>query len=327
MHKIYSFEELKALFVDYSNQNVINDNPVNLYHPVNYIMNLPGKRIRPLISLLVANAYSEHLEPILPMAYAIEMFHNFTLVHDDIMDNADLRRSNPTVHIKFGTNNAILSGDLMMIKSYDHLLSTNFDSELKFKILRLFTDTAIKVCEGQQYDMDFESLDIVSMSEYMNMIELKTAVLLAGAFKAGAVATKASEKDSEHFYQYGLNLGLAFQIQDDFLDIFGNPENFGKKTGGDIIQRKKNYLYIKALELTDNKNSISDIYNDCEMPEKEKIETMISIYKSLDIPQLTEKQILHFANEAEMHLNSVSLPKENLSEIIKLEKALLKRSI
>lgn len=324
-HKIYSFGELRDLFIKYSEQKILTSEPFRLYEPVNYIMGLQGKRIRPVICLMVANVYNENLELAFPLAYSIEMFHNFTLIHDDIMDNASVRRSKPTVHVKFGANSAILSGDLMMIKSYEHLLNCCADNELKFRILQLFTDTAIKVCEGQQYDMDFETSENITLTDYMQMIELKTAVLLGGAFKSGAVIAKSSEQDADNFYDYGLNLGLAFQIQDDFLDIYGNPDVFGKKTGGDIIQKKKTFLYLKALELSDDKQKLMQLYNSDYLPGHEKIEKVLSIYDKLDIRQVTEIKMKELTAKAETHLNSISVPEDNLVVIRQLQKSLLER--
>ena len=324
-HKIYSFDELKNLFVEYSHNNIITSEPTGLYKPVNYIMGLPGKRIRPIICLMVANVFSEDIKAALPLAYSIEMFHNFTLVHDDIMDNADVRRSEPTVHVKYGTNSAILSGDLMMIKSYDHLINCCGDTELKFRILQLFTDTAIKVCEGQQYDMEFETSDSVTLSDYIRMIELKTAVLLGGAFKSGAIIGEASDKDADHFYDFGINLGLAFQIQDDFLDVYGNPDVFGKKHGGDILQKKKTFLYLKALDLIDDKEKLKILYNSDHLPEKVKIEKVLKIYDQLNIRHFAEAEIKKLTKKAESHLNSISVDEDQLYIIKKLQKSLLKR--
>lgn len=324
-HKIYTFDELRDLFIKYSEKKIITAQPSGLYEPVNYIMGLTGKKIRPVVCLMVANVFDENLDHALPLAYSIEMFHNFTLVHDDIMDNASVRRSKPTVHVKYGANSAILSGDLMMIKSYEHLINCCSDNDLKFTILQLFTDTAVKVCEGQQYDMEFETAENITLSDYMQMIELKTAVLLGGAFKSGAVIGNCSDKDADHFYDYGLNLGLAFQVQDDFLDIYGNPDVFGKKPGGDIIQKKKTFLYLKAMELTEDKEKLKMLYNSDNLPEQEKIDKVLSIYDQLNIRHATEAKMNELTSKAETHLNSISVPEENLAVIKQLQKSLLER--
>ncbi|MGE5356661.1 MAG: polyprenyl synthetase family protein [Deltaproteobacteria bacterium] len=324
-HRIYSFDELRQLFVQYSRKNVIKSEPEGLYGPVNYIMGLQGKRIRPVICLMVANIYIKNPEAALPLAYSIEMFHNFTLVHDDIMDKADVRRSHPTVHVKFGHNSAILSGDLMMIKSYEHLINCCTDQDLKFRLLELFTETAIKVCEGQQYDMEFETSEGVNLEDYMKMIELKTAVLLGGAFKSGALIGRSSKKDANNFYDYGLNLGLAFQIQDDYLDVYGDPDVFGKKKGGDIIQKKKTFLYLKALELTDDKLKLEQLYNSSAISGSDKVMKILKIYDSLNLREITENTIKELTSKAELHLNNIAAPGKNLDVIRQLQKKLMER--
>jgi geranylgeranyl diphosphate synthase type II len=274
---------------------------------------------------MVSNIYDGNIHNSLSLAYSIEMFHNFTLVHDDMMDNADLRRSHPTVHMKYGTNSAILSGDLMMMKSYQYLVNSCDDHEVRLKLLRLFTDTAIKVCEGQQYDMDFENSTQASISDYIRMIELKTAVLLAGSFKSGAIIGNAEDHDADHFYNYGLNLGLAFQIQDDFLDIYGDPDVFGKRRGGDILQKKKTFLYLRAMELVEDKAGLASIYDDDMIPPDEKIDKITAIYDTLNIKKYTEERINYYSQQAQTHLSRISIPRSRLSEILKFEKMLLER--
>ena len=326
---MYSFEELKNIFLDYVDKNKLTDEPVNLYAPVNYLINQNGKRIRPVACLLVANIYTDDIQKALPVAYAIEMFHNFTLMHDDIMDDAEIRRAAPTVHTKYNVNTAILSGDLMMIMSYKYLINCCTDLILKDKLMNLFTDTAIEVCEGQQYDMDFESKKEVSLSEYLLMIKLKTAVLLAGTFKAGALIGGASDKDAEHFYKFGLNLGLAFQIQDDILDTFGNQDAFGKKIGGDIIQNKKTYLYLKALELADagQKAKLLSLYGKTDIPDSEKIEKVKEIFEKLNVKKHAEDLVAELTENAFDHYHALPLPEEKLTELKKLAEYLLKRKI
>ena len=326
---MYSFEELKNIFLDYIHEQKLTNEPVNLYDPVNYLMELKGKRIRPVACLIVANIFTDDIRAALPIAYSIEMFHNFTLMHDDIMDDADIRRAEPTVHVKYNTNTAILSGDLMMIMSYKHILNCCTDLVLKDKLLRLFTDTAIEVCEGQQYDMDFESRMEVSLSEYLLMIKLKTAVLLAGTFKAGALIGGANDEDAAHFYNLGLNLGLAFQIQDDLLDTFGEQDVFGKKIGGDIIQNKKTYLYLKALELADpgQKEKLISLYNDNRIRNEEKISKVKAIFEDLNIKTYAENLIGELMENAFDHYHALSVPEEKLKEVKNLMNYLLKRNI
>ncbi len=324
-----TFDELKSIFLDYINDNHFDEEPIGLYHPVNYLMNLPGKRIRPVACLMTANIFKEDISSALPIAYSIEMFHNFTLMHDDIMDDADLRRSNETVHIKYNVNTAILSGDLMMIMSYKHLIECCDNLVLKDKILRLFTNTAIEVCEGQQYDMDFETQDDVSISRYLLMIKLKTAVLVAATFKAGAIIGGASDEDTDNLYKYGLNLGLAFQIQDDILDTYGDQNTFGKKIGGDIVQNKKTYLYLKSLEMADKESAdrLKAIYNNTDIPEVEKIKKVKLIFDNLNIKEQADKLVAELTENAMDHFNAISVPDEKLIEIKKLAEFLLKRSL
>lgn len=324
-----SFDELKDIFIGYIKQNHFGDDPKGLYDPVNYLMKLQGKRIRPVACLMTANVFIEDISKALPIAFSIEMFHNFTLMHDDIMDDASLRRANKTVHVKYDVNTAILSGDLMMIMSYKHLIECCDDLVLKDKILRLFTNTAIEVCEGQQYDMDFETDDNVSLGEYLLMIKLKTAVLLGATFKAGAIVGGASEEDTDNFYKFGLNLGLAFQIQDDLLDTYGDQATFGKKIGGDIIQNKKTYLYLKALDLSDtgSRQELEKIYNENNLPEKEKIEKVKNLFEKVEVRKHTENLILELTENAMDHFDALSIPKEKLGEIKKIAEYLLKRKL
>ncbi len=225
--------------------------PKGLYEPISYTLVSGGKRIRPALVLAACNMFSEKIEPAIPVALAFEVFHNFTLLHDDIMDNSPIRRNKETVHEKWNQNTAILSGDAMMIEAYEFL--TELPAGLLKNILKLFNKTALEVCEGQQYDMDFETKEIVSEEDYLNMIKLKTSVLIAAALKAGAICGGASDTDADLLYDFGLNIGLAFQIQDDLLDTYADTAVFGKKNGNDIITGKKTFLLINALQKADFK--------------------------------------------------------------------------
>ena len=218
--------------------------PKNLYEPINYIIQLSGKRIRPILTLMAADILSSDYKKAFPAALAVEVFHNFTLVHDDIMDDAPLRRGKKTVHEKWDLNRGILSGDAMLILAYQYFES--YPPTVFQKLAVLFSKTALEVCDGQQLDIDFETRNDVTIAEYINMIRLKTSVLVAAALKMGAIVAESSEKNADLLYEYGINLGLAFQLQDDYLDTFGNPETFGKQIGGDIIENKKTYLYLKS---------------------------------------------------------------------------------
>ena len=245
-----NLEELGKIIEKEINNLPYPNTPALLYDPIQYIMGMKGKRIRPLLVLIAYQLFDNKVEKALSSAIAIEMFHNFTLLHDDIMDNAPIRRGNLTVHEKWDNNAAILSGDVMMIKAYQ--LITKNNSNNLHDILDLFSKTAIEVCEGQQLDMNFETQKNVTLGEYMKMIEYKTAVLLAASLKIGAITAGASKEDQDHLYKFGINIGLAFQLRDDLLDIFGSSEDFGKQIGGDILANKKTFLYLKSIQLADS---------------------------------------------------------------------------
>ena len=218
--------------------------PRQLYDPIKYILSLGGKRIRPALTLMVCDFFGTDYKKAMSAALAVELFHNFSLIHDDIMDNAPLRRGKRTVHEKWDVNTAILSGDAMLILAYQFF--EKYEPQMFQELAKLFSETALQVCEGQQHDMDFETRDDVTVVEYIKMIDHKTAVLLGAAMKMGAIVAEASESDKDKIYQFGRNLGIAFQLQDDYLDVFGNPETFGKQVGGDIISNKKTFLYLMA---------------------------------------------------------------------------------
>ncbi len=293
------------------------NSPSALYIPIDYSLEMGGKRIRPLLLLISYNLFSERIEKALPVAAAIEVFHNFTLLHDDIMDKADVRRNRPTVHKKFSENSAILSGDVMAFLSYRFLLETKLEKQPE--ILGLFTRTAIEVCEGQQLDMDFENRTDVSEFEYLEMIKLKTAVLLACSLKAGAMAAEADDETAGMLYDFGLNLGLAFQLQDDLLDSFGDPAVFGKKTGGDINANKKTFLLIKTLEKADkHTKSILMYWLKTDSDEKEKVKAVLEIYNQLNIQAVTQLKIDEYFKKCSDILNTLKIEaekKENLRTI------------
>jgi len=235
-------------FITYLKNRVTSKEPYNLYEPISYILELGGKRLRPVLTLLTTALFDGNYKNALDAALAIEVFHNFSLVHDDIMDDAPLRRGKTTVHEKWDINTGILSGDAMLINSYQYFES--YPNEEFKKLVQLFSKTAIEVCEGQQYDIDFETRDDVTIAEYLKMVEFKTAVLVASAMKMGAIIANTSEENQDLVYEFGRNLGIAFQLQDDYLDAFGDPKTFGKQVGGDIIENKKTFLFLKALVLS-----------------------------------------------------------------------------
>lgn len=237
---------LRTAFLEALKVKVTESQPASLYDPVHYILELGGKRLRPLLTLMSAQMYGANLDKAMDAAIAVEVFHNFTLLHDDIMDDADLRRGQQTVHVKWDINTGILSGDAMLIMAYR--LFNSYDAQTFYELNQVFSKTALEVCEGQQYDVDFETRDDVAIPEYINMIKLKTSVLVGCALQMGAIIAGADKKEQKLIYDYGINLGLAFQLMDDYLDAFGDPETFGKEVGGDIRENKKTYLYLKSLE-------------------------------------------------------------------------------
>lgn len=324
--KMQTLHQLQAEFQSYLQQQSFGSEPDSLYEPVRYILSLGGKRLRPLVLLLSHKLFDDNTATAMPVAMAIEVFHNFTLVHDDIMDEAPLRRGKPTVHKKFDTNKAILSGDVMLVLAYDYLLRLQ-NQTLIPTISRIFTQTAIEVCEGQQMDMDFEKRNDVSVEEYLRMITLKTSVLVAAAMKIGALTGGASEGDAQSLYEFGCNLGIAFQLQDDLLDTFGDPEKFGKQPGGDILQNKKTYLFLKALELADEttKARLLHWYSGSHFDEDEKIAGVKSIFTQLDIPAHTKQLKAAYEAKAMEQLGGLKVPSERLAWLSAFSEGLMKR--
>ncbi|WP_367773078.1 polyprenyl synthetase family protein [Flavobacterium sp. WC2421] len=245
MHAIFQYQDF---FINFLQKQSITKEPKNLYDPITYILGLGGKRMRPVLTLMATEVFNADYEKALPAAMAVEVFHNFSLVHDDIMDDAPLRRGKVTVHEKWDINTGILSGDAMLILAYQYF--EQYEPTVFRDLAKLFSKTALEVCEGQQWDVDFETRTDVTIPEYLKMIEYKTAVLVAAAMKMGAIVAQTSDENANLIYEFGLNLGLAFQLQDDYLDAFGDPETFGKQVGGDIIENKKTYLYLKAISFS-----------------------------------------------------------------------------
>jgi len=296
--------------------------PELLYDPIEYIMGLQGKRMRPLLVLMAHQLFDENLEKALPPAIAIELFHNFTLLHDDIMDNAPLRRGNPTVHEKWNSNVAILSGDTMMIQSYQ--LMAKVDSNSLKDVIDVFSKAALEVCEGQQLDMDFETQDKVELVDYMKMIEYKTAVLLAASLKIGAIISGGNKEQQNHLYQFGLNMGIAFQLKDDLLDAFGNHKDFGKQVGGDILSNKKTFLYLKALQLADDstKMKLQDYYTNSNNSER-KVNVVKDIFKNLNIQKHTIDMMKAYYTKAMKHLDAID--SDNKAPLILFSEKLMER--
>ena len=285
--------------------------PKNLYEPIDYILQLSGKRIRPMLTLMAADIFSGEYKTALPAALAIEVFHNFTLVHDDIIDDAPLRRGRETVHKKWNTNTGILSGDAMLILAYQYF--ENYDPPIFQKLAKLFSQTALEVCDGQQMDIDFETRDDVTIKEYLSMIRLKTSVLVAAALKMGAIVARTSETNANLLYEFGLNLGLAFQLQDDYLDTFGDSKTFGKQIGGDIVENKKTYLFLKALKLAEqeDKQKLLFFYGQKLEDNSVKIAEVQQIFKKYDIPFLIQKLIKDHTEASFSLLHNMSISSES----------------
>ena len=281
------------------------DSPKELYEPITYILSLGGKRIRPLLSLLAYGIYGKNPEEILSQAAAVEVFHNFTLMHDDIMDNAPLRRGKATVHEKWNANIGILSGDVMLVRAYDLLLPT--EPHLLPEVIRLFNKTAAEVCEGQQLDMNFETYVTVSEEEYLNMIRLKTAVLLGFALRLGAILAGAEKEDSQKLYDFGVNIGVGFQLKDDLLDVYADKAKFGKQVGGDIISNKKTFLLLKALELAKGTDAeeLKHWLSLQEFDKNEKVNAVRGIYDKLGIRTLTEEKMKSYFDTGFQQLEAI----------------------
>ena len=300
--------------------------PAELYEPIRYMLSLGGKRIRPLFVLLANDLFGGRNEDAIYPALAIELFHNFTLVHDDIMDNAPLRRNQPTVHQKWNSSTAILSGDVMLVKAFQHLSeSPQFE-----QIFPVFSEMAVKVCEGQQLDLNYESINKISIPQYFKMIELKTAVLFAFSMKIGALT--AHTRDAEKIYEFGKNIGMAFQLQDDLLDVYGEEEKFGKQKGGDIISNKKTFLLLKAIELSGlnayKKDELAqwlEFKPANEKESKEKVEAVKAIYDFCNVKKITEEEINSFHQKAIASLEKVSAAAEKKNQLLDFVNKLLSR--
>ena len=322
---MYNYAELKNL-VDKALINLSYDTEAEkLIDPVKYILSIGGKRLRPVLALIACNLFSDKIDEAIMPATGLEVFHNFTLVHDDIMDQAPVRRNFPTVHSKWNINQAVLSGDVMAFIANDCFLQT--PPRCMSKVFRVFNMAAIEVCVGQQLDIDFEKATIVSHEEYLRMIELKTAVLLAASVKIGAIIGGAENKDSELLYEFGRNLGLAFQIQDDLLDIYGDAKIFGKIPGGDIISNKKTFPLVKALEIASGEQfkQLQELFAGKEVDPETKVKTVIGLYDQLNIRAITENLADDYINKAFSLLEKVEVVKERKREMTQIACSLIGR--
>ena len=299
--------------------------PFSLYEPIQYVLSLGGKRIRPVLMLLSYQLYKDEPEQILMPAVALETYHNYTLLHDDLMDNADLRRGQATVHKRWDDNTAILSGDSMLVLAYERMAKVPADKLAT--ILSLFTETALEIGEGQQYDMEFERRDDVREEEYIEMIRLKTSVLLACAMKMGAILAGASDEDAENLYKYGEQVGLAFQLQDDLLDVYGDPSVFGKAIGGDITSNKKTYMLINAFLRADDRQSqeLHRWVDAVSFDRQEKIKAVTDLYNQIGIRQLCEKKINYYFEQAKQYLACINVPAERKQLLIDFTNEMMHR--
>lgn len=299
--------------------------PKQLYEPIEYTISQQGKRIRPVFTLLACHLFSNDIEQTIKPAVGIEVFHNFTLLHDDIMDDAPIRRGQETVYKKWGANTAILSGDTMLIEAYK-LISQAPKQTLK-QVLDTFSKTATEVCEGQMYDMEFETKNKVSIDEYLKMVRLKTAVLIGGALKIGAIIGNADKQNIEYIYNFGINLGMAFQLLDDWLDVYSDPKVFGKQTGGDIVVNKKTYLLISALNNANNKQLeiLNSWIEKKNFDEKEKINAVKNIYNELNISDLAIEKAKEYSNKAKEYLDKINSDKESKQTLKNISEQLLNR--
>jgi geranylgeranyl diphosphate synthase type II len=322
---MFTKDELSRIIEEYIRNLEFPAEPGSLYEPISYSLESGGKRIRPLLTTMACNIFDGEVSHAVPCAVAVEVFHNFTLLHDDIMDNAMTRRGKPAVHRRWGSNSAILSGDAMMIYSYKLLEKAS--PGILPAILPIFNDVSMKVCEGQQYDMDFGVLENVSIEEYLKMIELKTAVLMAGAAVMGALCGGAGKEDCERIYTFGMELGMAFQIRDDILDSYGSERILGKKIGGDIIEGKKTFLAIAALQAAekDTRMEFAGLMHNRDMIPEMKIARVLEIYDRLKIRDAAEDAVEHYTERAIAALDAVSAERSRLEPIRELALDLTKR--
>jgi len=324
MHSILEYQELVS---SHFSTLIVEKEPKSLYEPIQYILGLGGKRMRPVLTLMAAEIFDCDYKKAIQAATAVEVFHNFSLIHDDIMDDAPLRRGKVTVHEKWNVNTGILSGDAMLILAYQYF--EDYEPKVFSALAKLFSKTALEVCEGQQYDVDFETRDDVTIPEYLKMIEYKTAVLVGAAMKMGAIVAETSDENKDLIYDFGLNLGIAFQLQDDYLDAFGNPDTFGKQIGGDIIENKKTFLYLKAIEYgdTDDKNQLTHLFSIQPKDNTDKIETVKLIFNESGASKATQEAIKTYTLKAFDTLNKMDISDEKKKILYAFGEKLMNRNV
>jgi geranylgeranyl diphosphate synthase type II len=324
MHSIQQYQEF---VLEYLKAQHCDKEPKNLYEPIHYILDLGGKRMRPVLTLMSAEIFDSEYSKALPAALAVEVFHNFSLVHDDIMDDAPLRRGNVTVHEKWDINTGILSGDAMLILAYQYF--EHYEPIIFRELAKLFSKTALEVCEGQQWDVDFETRSDVTIPEYLKMIEYKTAVLVAAAMKMGAIVAQTSIENGELIYDFGLNLGLAFQLQDDYLDAFGDPATFGKQVGGDIIENKKTYLYLKAIEFasSEERKQLLQLFSVSLEDNLSKIEAVKTLFNTTGASKATQQAIQDYTLEAFATLDKMNISSDKKAMLKTFGENLMNRNV
>lgn len=324
MHAIQQYQEFISVYLQ--SQYEIKE-PKNLYDPIHYILDLGGKRLRPVLTLMTAEVFDANYKAALPAALAVEVFHNFSLVHDDIMDDAPIRRGSETVHEKWNTNTAILSGDAMLILAYQYF--EKYEPTVFQELAKLFSKTALEVCEGQQWDVDFETRDDVAISDYLKMIQFKTAVLIAAAMKMGAIVAGASEQNASLIYDFGLNLGLAFQLQDDYLDAFGDPKTFGKQVGGDIIENKKTFLYLKTIEFATarEKEQLLHLFSVNPSDNSDKINSVKELFISTGGAAAAQNEIQKYTLQAFETLKEINISEDKKEILRSFGENLMSRSV
>jgi geranylgeranyl diphosphate synthase type II len=320
-------EDYTKSLTEYLDEIVVVKEPKELYNPIRYIVSLGGKRLRPILTLMSCDFFNTEYKKALPAALALELFHNFSLIHDDIMDEAPLRRGKETVHKKWDLNTGILSGDAMLILAYQ--LFENYEPLMFSELAKLFSKTALQVCEGQQYDVDFETRMDVSITEYLKMIEYKTAVLLGAAMQMGAIVAEASDTCKQNSYEFGKNIGIAFQLQDDYLDCFGDPENFGKQVGGDIISNKKTYLYLTALSNCNEKDKkrLVKLFSESPKDSSQKIIEVKKLYLESGAAKQSLEEIANFTKKANTIIEKLNINKSNKNLLRSFSDQLMNRKV
>lgn len=322
---MFTADEILFKVNDYINNISYNRKPWSLYEPIKYVLSLGGKRIRPILMLLSYNLFKDDPESILSPACALETYHNYTLLHDDLMDDAPLRRGQQTVHVRWDANTAVLSGDSMLVLAFERMAKCN-DKHLR-EVLKLFTTTALEIGEGQQYDMEFETRNDVKEEEYIEMIRLKTSVLLACAMKIGAILADAPQEDAENLYKFGEQVGLAFQLQDDYLDVYGDPKVFGKKIGGDITSNKKTYMLINAFNKANvRQRKELEKWITCEhFVQDEKVEAVTKLYNKIGVDKMAIDRINYYFEEANKYLAAVKVSDARKQELVTYAQRMLHR--